>query len=115
MDSVGGEYLDRRIHEAVPDRAPCPRTEIRLMLCPIGGARSFEVSTGLFHGGWRYGGGACCGMPSGCQRSLSACRTSDVVAEPIDAAIKSCNLYPSVFGQVQGGKRAVGQAVVQFR
>ncbi len=35
------------------------------------------------------------------------------MAQALDAAIKALDLHPGVFGQIQGGNRAVGQAVVQ--
>ena len=38
---------------------------------------------------------------------------SDLVAQAIDKAIKRCGVHPGTFNQVQGGDRAVGQAVVQ--
>ena len=38
---------------------------------------------------------------------------SDLVAQAIDVARLSCGLHPGVFSQIQGGNRAVGQAVVQ--
>ncbi|MFN3435833.1 MAG: aldehyde dehydrogenase family protein, partial [Sphingomonas sp.] len=39
--------------------------------------------------------------------------TGEIVAQAIDAARKSCNLHPGVFSLVQGGKRDVGEALVQ--
>ena len=39
--------------------------------------------------------------------------TGEIVAQAIEAAIKSCNLPAGVFSLVQGGKRDVGEALVQ--
>jgi NADP-dependent aldehyde dehydrogenase len=39
--------------------------------------------------------------------------TGEIVAQAIDAAIKALDLHPGVFSLVQGGKRDVGEALVQ--
>jgi NADP-dependent aldehyde dehydrogenase len=38
---------------------------------------------------------------------------ADIVSQAVLAAIKVCDIHPGVFNQIQGGNRAVGQAVVQ--
>jgi NADP-dependent aldehyde dehydrogenase len=39
--------------------------------------------------------------------------TAEIVAQTVEAAIKTCGLHPGVFSLIQGGKRDVGEALVQ--
>jgi len=39
--------------------------------------------------------------------------TGEIVAEAIHAAIQTCDIHPGVFSLIQGGRRDVGQALVQ--
>ncbi len=39
--------------------------------------------------------------------------TGEIVAQAIDAAILACGLHPGVFSLIQGGRRDVGEALVQ--
>ncbi len=111
-----GAYLDRRFDEALPDRAPLPRPDIRVMQRPIGpvavfGASNFPLAFST------AGGDTAAALAAGCPVVVKGHSAhpgvSDIVAQAIDAAIKSCDLHPGVFSQIQGGNRAVGQAVVQ--
>lgn len=111
-----GAYLDRRHDEALPDRAPMPRPDIRLMQRPIGpvavfGASNFPLAFST------AGGDTAAALAAGCPVVVKGHSahpgTSDIVAQAIDAAIKTCGVHPGVFSQIQGGNRAVGQAVVQ--
>lgn len=111
-----GDYLDRRHDEALPDRAPLPRPDLRLMQRPIGpvavfGASNFPLAFST------AGGDTASALAAGCPVVVKGHSAhpgvSDVVAQAIDAAIKACDIHPGVFSQVQGGDRAVGQAVVQ--
>ena len=109
-------YLDRRQDAALPDRAPLPRPEIRLMQRPIGpvavfGASNFPLAFST------AGGDTAAALAAGCLVVVKGHSahpgTADLVSQAIAAAIESCNLHPGVFSQIQGGDRAVGQAVVQ--
>lgn len=111
-----GDYLDRRHDEALPDRAPMARPDIRLMQRPIGpvavfGASNFPLAFST------AGGDTAAALAAGCPVVVKGHSahpgTSDLVAQAIDAAIKTCGIHPGVFSQIQGGNRAVGQAVVQ--
>ena len=111
-----GTYLDRRHDVAKPDRAPIPRPEIRMMQRPIGpvavfGASNFPLAFST------AGGDTAAALAAGCPVVVKGHSahpgTSDIVAQAIDAAVKSCGLHPGVFSLIQGGNRAVGQAVVQ--
>jgi len=111
-----GDYLDRRYDEALPDRAPMPRPDIRMMQRPIGpvavfGASNFPLAFST------AGGDTAAALAAGCPVVVKGHSahpgTSDLVAQAIDAAIQTCGIHPGVFSQIQGGNRAVGQAVVQ--
>lgn len=111
-----GNYLDRRQDVALPDRAPLPRPDIRLIQRPIGpvavfGASNFPLAFST------AGGDTASALAAGCPVVVKGHSahpgTSDLVAQAIDAAIKACDLHPGVFSLIQGGNRAVGQACVQ--
>ncbi len=111
-----GDYLDRRHDAALPDRAPLPRPELRMMQRPIGpvavfGASNFPLAFST------AGGDTAAALAAGCPVVVKGHSAhpgvSDIVAQAIDAAIRACGVHPGVFSQIQGGNRAVGQAVVQ--
>jgi len=113
---LAGDYLDLRHDKALPDRTPLPRPEIRMMQRPIGpvgvfGASNFPLAFST------AGGDTAAALAAGCPVVVKGHSahpgTSDIVAQAIDAAIKSCGLHPGVFSLIQGGNRAVGQALVQ--
>ncbi len=110
-----GDYLDRRYDEALPDRAPLPRPDLRMMQRPIGpiavfGASNFPLAFST------AGGDTASALAAGCPVVVKGHSAhpgvSDVVAQAIDAARVKCGLHPGVFSQIQGGNRAVGQACV---
>ncbi|QKV19060.1 aldehyde dehydrogenase (NADP(+)) [Oricola thermophila] len=111
-----GDYLDRRHDPALPDRAPLPRPDIRMMQRPIGpvavfGASNFPLAFST------AGGDTAAALAAGCPVVVKGHSahpgTSDLVAQAIDAAIRARGVHPGVFSQIQGGDRAVGQALVQ--
>lgn len=111
-----GDYLDRRHVEALPDRQPLPRPDLKLIQRPIGpvtvfGASNFPLAFST------AGGDTASALAAGCPVVVKGHSAhpgvSDLIAQAIDAAIKSCNLHPGVFSQIQGGNRAVGTALVQ--
>jgi alpha-ketoglutaric semialdehyde dehydrogenase len=110
-----GDYLDRCFDEALPDRTPLPRPDLRVMQRPIGpiavfGASNFPLAFST------AGGDTAAALAAGCPVVVKAHGahpgTSEIVAEAILAAIKSCKMHPGVFSMVQGGNRQVGQALV---
>ncbi|PXW66212.1 NADP-dependent aldehyde dehydrogenase [Loktanella sp. PT4BL] len=110
-----GDYLDRRHDVALPDRAPLPRPDIRLMQRPIGpvavfGASNFPLAFST------AGGDTAAALAAGCPVVVKGHSAhpgvSDFVAQAIAAAIETCGVHPGTFSQIQGGNRAVGQAVV---
>ena len=113
---LDGAYLDRRYDEALPDRAPLPRPDLRLMQRPIGpvavfGASNFPLAFSV------AGGDTASALAVGCPVVVKGHSahpgTGEIVAQAIDAAIKKCGIHPGVFSLIQGGKRDVGQSLVQ--
>ncbi|MBO6773132.1 MULTISPECIES: aldehyde dehydrogenase (NADP(+)) [unclassified Thalassospira] len=113
---LDGAYLDRRYDEALPDRTPLPRPDLRLMQRPIGpvavfGASNFPLAFSV------AGGDTASALAAGCPVVVKGHSahpgTGEIVAQAIDAAIKKCGVHPGVFSLIQGGKRDVGQSLVQ--
>jgi NADP-dependent aldehyde dehydrogenase len=113
---LDGAYLDRRYDEALPDRAPLPRPDLRLMQRPIGpvavfGASNFPLAFSV------AGGDTASALAAGCPVVVKGHSahpgTGEIVAQAIDVAIKKCGIHPGVFSLIQGGKRDVGQSLVQ--
>lgn len=111
-----GDYLDRRHDEALPDRQPLPRPDLRAMQRPIGpvavfGASNFPLAFST------AGGDTAAALAAGCPVIVKGHSahpgTGEIVAEAIHAAVQRCELHPGVFSLIQGGKRDVGQALVQ--
>lgn len=111
-----GDYLDRRHDEALPDRQPLPRPDLKMVQRPIGpvavfGASNFPLAFST------AGGDTAAALAAGCPVVVKGHSAhpgvSDLVAQAIDAAIKKSGIHPGVFSQVQGGSRDVGQALVQ--
>ena len=111
-----GDYLDRRHDEALPDRAPAPRPDLRMMQRPIGpvavfGASNFPLAFST------AGGDTAAALAAGCPVVVKGHGahpgTGEIVAEAIHAAIGKCNMPKGTFSLVQGGNRQVGQALVQ--
>lgn len=113
-----GDYLDRRHDAALPDRAPLPRPDLKMVQRPIGpvavfGASNFPLAFST------AGGDTAAALAAGCPVVVKGHSAhpgvSDIVAQAIAAAIDACGMPPGVFSQIQGGNRTVGQAVVQHR
>ena len=111
-----GDYLDRRHDEALPDRQPLPRPDLKMVQRPIGpfavfGASNFPLAFST------AGGDTAAALAAGCPVVVKGHSahpgTGEIVAEAIDAAIKTCGVHPGVFSLIQGGTREVGQALVQ--
>ncbi len=111
-----GAYLDRRHDAALPDRKPAPRPDIKLVQRPIGpvavfGASNFPLAFST------AGGDTASALAAGCPVVVKGHSahpgTGEIVAQAVDAAIKALGLHPGTFSLVQGGKRDVGEALVQ--
>ncbi|MAQ35966.1 MAG: aldehyde dehydrogenase (NADP(+)) [Thioclava sp.] len=111
-----GDYLDRRHDEALPDRQPLPRPDLRMMQRPIGpvavfGASNFPLAFST------AGGDTAAALAAGCPVVVKGHSahpgTGEIVAEAIKAAVEKCNMPKGVFSLIQGGRRDVGQGLVQ--
>jgi NADP-dependent aldehyde dehydrogenase len=111
-----GDYLDRRHDAALPERQPLPRPELRMVQRPIGpvavfGASNFPLAFSV------AGGDTASALAAGCPVVVKGHSahpgTSEIVAEAILAAVARCGLHPGVFSLIQGGRRNVGEALVQ--
>lgn len=109
-------YLDKRHDPALPDRAPLPRPDLRMMQRPIGpvavfGASNFPLAFST------AGGDTAAALAAGCPVVVKGHSahpgTGEIVAEAIHAAIAKCGVHLGTFSLIQGGKRDVGQALVQ--
>ena len=113
---LAADYLDRRHDAALPDRAPLPRPDLRMMQRPIGpvaifGASNFPLAFST------AGGDTAAALAAGCPVVVKGHDahpgTGEIIAEAIHAAIEKCGMPKGVFSLVQGGDRSVGQALVQ--
>ncbi|WP_425091320.1 aldehyde dehydrogenase (NADP(+)) [Tropicimonas sp. S265A] len=111
-----GDYLDRRHDPALPDRAPLPRPDLKMIQRPIGpvavfGASNFPLAFST------AGGDTAAAFAAGCPAVVKGHSahpgTGEIVAEAIHAAIEKTGMHPGVFSLIQGGKRDVGSALVQ--
>ena len=111
-----GDYLDRRHDPALPDRKPLPRPDMKLVQRPVGpvavfGASNFPLAFST------AGGDTAAALAAGCPVVVKGHSahpgTGEIVAQAIDAAIKACGMPAGVFSLIQGGNRAVGEALVQ--
>jgi len=111
-----GEYLDRRHDAALPDRAPLPRPDLKMIQRPIGpvavfGASNFPLAFST------AGGDTAAALAAGCPVVVKGHSahpgTGEIVAEAIHVAVKKTGMHPGVFSLIQGGSREVGAALVQ--
>jgi NADP-dependent aldehyde dehydrogenase len=110
-----GDYLDRRHDEALPERKPLPRPDLKLMQLPIGpvavfGASNFPLAFSV------AGGDTASALAAGCPVVVKGHSahpgTGEVVAEAIHAAIQATGVPAGVFSLIQGGDRRTGEALV---
>ncbi len=109
-------WLDMRTDSALPDRKPAPRPEIRLIQRAVGpvavfGASNFPLAFST------AGGDTASALAAGCPVVVKGHSahpgTGEIVAQAIAAAITACGMPPGTFSLIQGGDRAVGEALVQ--
>lgn len=113
---LAGNYQDKRFDEALPDRAPLPRADLRMMQRPIGpvavfGASNFPLAFSTL------GGDTASALAAGCPVVVKAHNahpgTCEIMADAINAAIQICGIDAGVFSLLQANSRDVGQALVQ--
>lgn len=111
-----GDYQDKRFDEALPNRTPLPRPDLRMMQRPIGpvavfGASNFPLAFSTL------GGDTASALAAGCPVVVKAHNahpgTCEIMAEAIHTAIEICGIHPGVFSLLQANSRDVGQALVQ--
>ncbi|WP_299141145.1 aldehyde dehydrogenase (NADP(+)) [uncultured Tateyamaria sp.] len=111
-----GAHLDLRHDPALPDRAPLPRPDLKLVQRPIGpvavfGASNFPLAFST------SGGDTAAALAAGCPVVVKGHPahpgTGEIVAAAIDAARVKQALHPGVFSFVHDGGIAVGRALAQ--
>ncbi|MBE3638598.1 aldehyde dehydrogenase (NADP(+)) [Mangrovicoccus algicola] len=111
-----GAYLDIRHDPALPDRAPLPRPDLRLMQRPVGpvgvfGASNFPLAFST------AGGDTAAALAAGCPVVYKGHPghpgTCELVAGAIDAAIRATGMPAGVFSMVQSNTNEAGGALVQ--
>lgn len=111
-----GKYLDVRIDPAMPDRAPLPRSDLRLQYIPLGpvavfGASNFPLAFSV------AGGDTASALAAGCPVIVKAHSahpgTAELVGRAITAAIKKTGMPAGVFSLIYGSGREVGAALVE--
>lgn len=111
-----GDYLDRRHDPALPDRAPLPRPDLKLVQRPIGpvavfGASNFPLAFSV------AGGDTASALAAGCPVVVKGHSahpgTGEVVAEAVLAAIEALGVPRGAFSLIQGGDRRTGEALVR--
>lgn len=113
---LSGDYLDRRHDKALPDRAPLPRPDLRMIQRPVGPVAVFGASN--FPLAFSTGGGdTAAALAAGCPVVVKGHSahpgTSEIVGDAITAAVAACELPAGTFSLIQGGNRTVGQRLVQ--
>ena len=118
-----GEYLDIRHDEAMPDRTPLPRPDLRLMQRAIGpvavfGASNFPLAFSV------AGGDTASALAAGCPVVVKGHPghpgTGAIVGQAIAKAVRECGMPEGTFSLVNDGgpggggeaSRAVGAALV---
>lgn len=110
------DYLDRRHDEALPDRQPLPRPDLKMVQRPIGpvavfGASNFPLAFST------AGGDTAAALAAGCPVVVKGHDahpgTGEIIAEAISAAIQRCGLHAGVFSLIQGNSHNLGAALVQ--
>ncbi|MGR3322526.1 MAG: aldehyde dehydrogenase (NADP(+)) [Pseudooceanicola sp.] len=111
-----GDYLDRRHDPALPDRAPLPRPDLKMVQRPFGpvavfGASNFPLAFST------AGGDTASALAAGCPVVVKGHPahpgTGEIVAEAIHAAIGKSGMPAGTFSLVQGNTNELGAAPVQ--
>lgn len=110
-----GSYLDIRIDEALPERRPLPRPDLRYRKIPLGPVAVFGASN--FPLAFSVGGGdTASALAAGCSVIVKAhsahVGTSELVGQAIQAAAKKCRMPDGVFSVLFGSGKDLGQKLV---
>ncbi|WP_444455355.1 aldehyde dehydrogenase (NADP(+)) [Rhodobacter capsulatus] len=110
-----GGHLDLRHDPALPDRAPLPRPDLRLIQRPIGpvavfGASNFPLAFST------AGGDTAAALAAGCPVVVKGHPahpgTGEIMAEAIHAAVLRCGLPGGTFSFLQGPGADLGASLV---
>jgi NADP-dependent aldehyde dehydrogenase len=113
-----GRYLDHRHDEALPDRQPAPRPELKLINRPLGpvavfGASNFPLAFSV------AGGDTASALAAGCPVVVKAHSahpgTSELVGRAVQKAVKDCGLPEGTFSLLFAASRQIGEALVADR
>lgn len=115
---LDADYLDRRHDDALPDRTPLARADLRMMQCPIGpvavfGASNFPLAFST------AGGDTASALAAGCPVVVKGHPahpgTAEIVAEALLAAIVRCDMPAGTVSVIQdsGESFDVGKALVE--
>ncbi|WP_308917736.1 aldehyde dehydrogenase (NADP(+)) [Jannaschia sp. LMIT008] len=111
-----GDYLDRRHDAAMPDRAPLPRPDLKMVQRPLGpvavfGASNFPLAFST------AGGDTASALAAGCPVVVKGHpahpATGEIVADAIHAAIEATGMPPGTFALIQGTTHDLGEALVR--
>ncbi|MBU2359721.1 MAG: aldehyde dehydrogenase family protein, partial [Alphaproteobacteria bacterium] len=109
------DYLDVRLDAALPDRAPLPRPDLRMIQRPLGpvgvfGASNFPLAFST------AGGDTAAAFAAGCPVVYKGHpghpATGEIVAQAIAAGVEKCGLPKGTFGFVQSNTNDAGEALV---
>ena len=111
-----GSWVDARIDEALPERKPLPRSDIRSMLRPLGpvavfGASNFPLAFST--AGGDTASALAAGNPVVVKAHPAHPGTSQLAAEAIHAAVRAASLPAGVFSILFDAGLEVGKALVQ--
>ncbi|SHE34705.1 NADP-dependent aldehyde dehydrogenase [Loktanella atrilutea] len=110
------DYLDVRLDAALPDRAPLPRPDLRMIQRPLGpvavfGASNFPLAFST------AGGDTAAALAAGCPVVYKGHpghpATGEIVAQAIAAAVETTGMPKGTFGFVQSNTNEAGEALVQ--
>lgn len=110
------DYLDQRHDAALPDRAPLPRPDLKMVQRPIGpvavfGASNFPLAFST------AGGDTASALAAGCPVVVKGHpahpATGEIVADAIAAAITRTGMPAGTFSLIQGISHELGGAMVQ--
>ncbi|MFY0686656.1 MAG: aldehyde dehydrogenase (NADP(+)) [Cyclobacteriaceae bacterium] len=110
-----GSWVEASIDQAIPDRQPLPKSDLRKMLISLGpvavfGASNFPLAFST------AGGDTASALAAGCPVVVKAHEahlgTHSLISKAIHAAVEKCNMPTGVYGSVIGGID-VGQELVK--
>lgn len=110
-----GEWLDVRVDQALPERQPLPRPDLRQRHIPLGpvavfGASNFPLAFSV------AGGDTASALAAGCPVIVKAHSahpgTSELVGRAIQQAVRECDLPEGVFSLLYGSGTEIGIGLV---